>query len=89
MMAGIVEALEMQGIPRDKITPEMVAGVLKSMSANSTQQAIESAAVKFSDLMGGNQSPPIASPVILDQADYDKQRALEGELVQVKTDGSQ
>lgn len=87
MMAGIVEALEMQGIPRDKITPEMVAGVLKSMSANSEQQAIEAAAVKFSDLMGGNQSPPIASPVIMDQAEYDKQRALEGELVPAKKTG--
>lgn len=88
MMASIVEALEMQGIPRDKITPEMVAGVLKSMSANTEQQAIEAAAVKFSDLMGGNQSPPIAHPVIMNKEDYDKQKALEGELVPVKINGS-
>ena len=87
MMAAIVEALEIQGIPREKITPEMVAGVLKSMSANSTQQAIEAAAVKFSDLMGGNQSPPIAHPVIMNKEDYDRKQALEGELVPAKNTG--
>lgn len=87
MMAGIVEALEQQGIPRDKITPEMVAGILKNMSANSEQHAIEAAAIKFSDLMGGPQSPPVAHPVMMDKSDYDKQKALEGELVAAKING--
>lgn len=87
MMANIVEALEIQGIPRDKITPEMIAGVLKSMSANTEQQAIEAAAVKFSDLMGGNQSPAIGHPVIMDADEYKKQKALEGELVPVNKTG--
>lgn len=91
MMANIVEALEMQGIPREKITPEMIAGVLKSMTANTEQQAIEAAAIKFSDLMGGNQSPAIAHPVIMDRDEYLKQQAaqaaIEGELVPVNKTG--
>lgn len=87
LMANIVEALELQGIPRDKITAEMVAGVIKSMSVNTTQQAIEAAAVKFSDLMGGNQSPAIGHPVIMDSDDFKKQNAVEGELVPVKNTG--
>ena len=90
MMARIVEALEMQGIPREKITPEMVAGVLKSMAVNTEQQAIEAAAIKFSDLMGGNQSPAIAHPVIMDRDEFLKKRdeaAIEGELVPVKNTG--
>lgn len=86
MMAGIVEALELQGIPREKITPEMVSSVLKGMTGNTEQQAIEAAAVKFSDLLGGNQSGPIAHPVIMNKEDYDRQ-VLEGQLVPVKKTG--
>ncbi len=86
MMASIVEALELQGIPRDKITPDMVSGILKSMNTNSDVNAIEAAAVKFSDLMGGSQSPPVAHPIIIDKQDYDKQ-VLSGELVPVKKTG--
>lgn len=88
MMASIVEALELQGIPREKITPEMVSGLLKSMNANTEQQAIEAAAIKFSDFMGGNQSPAIAHPVIVDQDTYKKQQAaIEGELIPVQNTG--
>lgn len=87
IMANIVEALEMQGIPREKITLEMIAGVLKSMSANSEQQAIEAAAVKFSDLMGGNQSPAIGHPVIMDADEFKKQQAIDGELVPINKTG--
>lgn len=45
IMADIVSALELQGIPRDKITPAMVEGVLKSMSeGGDKQKAIEGSA---------------------------------------------
>lgn len=46
IMADIVNALEMQGIPREKITPAMVEGVLKSMAGGNDQRtAIEGAKV--------------------------------------------
>lgn len=73
MMANIVEALEMQGIPRDKITVEMISGVLKSMNQNSQQGAIEAQGIAFRDVMGPPQTAVLAHPVIIDHEDMEAQ----------------
>lgn len=45
IMSNIVSALELQGIPREKITPAMVEGVLKAMAEDGDQRkAIEGSA---------------------------------------------
>jgi hypothetical protein len=50
IMAGIVYALEQQGIDREKITPAMVEGVLSGMGNGQAQQAaIEGTAVKHEE----------------------------------------
>lgn len=38
LIAGVVRALEDQGIPRDKITPEMVNGILAGMAAGAPER---------------------------------------------------
>lgn len=45
LVAGIVAALEAQGIPREQITSDMVKGVLTSMAQNGQQRAIVAAQV--------------------------------------------
>lgn len=49
MVAGVIRQFELQGIPRDKITPEMVQGVIEGMVDPSKQrQAIEGTVVERS-----------------------------------------
>jgi hypothetical protein len=52
MMSVIVDTLERGGIPRDQITPNMVAGVLQGMANQSQQQAIEAQVLKYEDVVG-------------------------------------
>lgn len=51
MMAVIVAHLEQAGIPREQITPNMVAGVLQGMANQSQQQAITAEAIKYEDVV--------------------------------------
>lgn len=49
MVAEIIRSLELQGIPRDKITPEMIQGVMEGMTTpGRQQQAIEGTIVEKS-----------------------------------------
>lgn len=51
IMAGIVSALENQGIPREKITPEMIRGVLTNMATNDQRAAIEAQVVSAEEIL--------------------------------------
>lgn len=47
MVAGIIRELELQGVPRDKITTEMIQGVMEGMTTpGRQQQAIEGTVVE-------------------------------------------
>ena len=50
MAAEAIRALEAQGIPRDKITPQMVAGLLEGMADPSkTERAVQGEVVAYKD----------------------------------------
>lgn len=70
LVSGIVHALEQQGIPREKITPEMIAGVASGMATNGgePQQAIEAAKISqeekdFKNKL--NTAPPATEQVLV------------------------
>jgi hypothetical protein len=90
VMAGIVLALEQQGIPREAMTPEMIQGVLKSMAKNTQQNAIEAAGVTFQSVMGQPLSKAKNGPVILDAetfAEKEPDVEVERDLLPVKRAG--
>lgn len=54
MVAGIVSALEAQGIRREDITPQMLQGALRGMSVNAQPVAIEAQVIQYEDAIGSD-----------------------------------
>jgi hypothetical protein len=63
MMSVIVDHLERGGIPRDQITPNMVAGVLQGMANQSQQQAIEAQVIRYEDVVADSTSTDSESEI--------------------------
>jgi hypothetical protein len=76
LIAGVVAALEDQGIPREQITPKMIQGVLSGMSSSSPQAAIEGAAAQHEQ-----QVQKLTVEDVTETANSD---VLEGEFVALK-----
>lgn len=51
LIAGIVSALEAQGIPREQITPDMIRGALRGMATGDQRAAIEAQVISAEEVL--------------------------------------